>query len=99
MKRETMTTETTSKKLTLDNFEEFDPAKYLDNEEAIAAFLTDILADNNPALLAGALGVIDRARGMSEIARASGIQLRDHGTRNDVGEAISGRRLFEALKR
>ena len=52
---------------------EFDAAAYLDSEEAIAAYLTDILAANDPALLAAALGDIARARGMSEIAKASGL--------------------------
>ncbi len=39
----------------------------------IAEYLTVILEDNDPALLAAALGDIARARGMSEIAKASGI--------------------------
>ncbi len=52
---------------------EFDAARYLDNEAAIAAYLTDILEANDPALLAAALGDIARARGMSEIAKASGL--------------------------
>lgn len=52
---------------------EFDTAQYLDNEESVAAYLTDILEANDPALLAAALGDIARARGMSEIARASGL--------------------------
>lgn len=52
---------------------DFDAARYLDSEEAIAAYLTDILEANDPALLAAALGDIARARGMSEIAKASGI--------------------------
>ncbi len=52
---------------------DFDAARYLDSEEAIAAYLTDILAANDPALLAAALGDIARAHGMSEIAKASGI--------------------------
>jgi probable addiction module antidote protein len=52
---------------------EFDAAPYLDSEESIAAYLTDILTANDPALLAAALGDIARARGMSEIAKASGI--------------------------
>ncbi len=52
---------------------DFDAAPYLDSEEAIAAYLTDILTVNDPALLATALGDIARARGMSEIAKASGI--------------------------
>lgn len=36
---------------------EFDAAPYLDSEAAIAAYLTDILDANDPALLAAALGV------------------------------------------
>lgn len=52
---------------------DFDAAPYLDSEASIAAYLTDILSANDPALLAAALGDIARARGMSDIARASGI--------------------------
>jgi probable addiction module antidote protein len=52
---------------------EFDAAPYLENEEALAAYLTDILEANNAALLAAALGDIARARGMSEIAKSAGI--------------------------
>lgn len=51
----------------------FDAAQYLDSEQAIAAYLTDILAANDAGLLAGALGDIARARGMSGIADAAGI--------------------------
>lgn len=51
----------------------FDPAKYLDSDEAVAEYLTAIVEDPDPALLAAALGDIARARGMSEIARASGL--------------------------
>jgi probable addiction module antidote protein len=51
----------------------FDPAKYLDSDEAVAEYLTAIIEEANPALLAAALGDIARARGMSEIARASGL--------------------------
>ena len=51
----------------------FDAARYLGSEEAIAAYLTDILAANDAGLLAAALGDIARARGMTEIARAAGI--------------------------
>ncbi len=52
---------------------EFDAAKVLDSDAAVAAYLTDILEANDPALLAAALGDIARARGMSEIAKASGL--------------------------
>jgi probable addiction module antidote protein len=52
---------------------EFDAALYLDSEEAVAAYLTDILESGDSALFAAALGDIARARGMTEIAKASGI--------------------------
>jgi probable addiction module antidote protein len=61
------------KPIKVDDLPEFDAAPYLGSEEAIAAYLTDIIEANNPALLASALGDIARARGMSEIAKASGI--------------------------
>ena len=62
-----------TKRIKLSNLPDFDAAPYLDSEEAIAAYLTDILMANDPALLAASLGDIARARGMSEIANASGI--------------------------
>ncbi|MBP9654230.1 MAG: putative addiction module antidote protein [Rhodocyclaceae bacterium] len=62
-----------SKRIKAADLPDFDAARYLDSEEAIAAYLTDILEPNDPALLAAALGDIARARGMSEIAKASGI--------------------------
>ncbi len=52
---------------------EFDASEFLDGDEAVAAFLSDILQANDPALLAAALGDIARARGMTEIARAAGL--------------------------
>jgi probable addiction module antidote protein len=51
----------------------FDPAKCLDDEQAIADYLTDMLEDGSPGLLAAALGDIARARGMSQIAQDAGI--------------------------
>lgn len=51
----------------------FDAASYLDGDEAIAAYRTHILAANDPALLAAAIGNIARARGVSEIAKVSDI--------------------------
>ena len=62
-----------TKRIKVADLPDFDAAPYLDGEEAIAAYLTNILAANDPALLAAALGDIARARGMSEIAKASGI--------------------------
>lgn len=62
-----------TKRIKVSGLPEFDAAPYLDNEETIAAYLTDILEGNDPALLAAALGNIARARGMTEIAKAAGI--------------------------
>ena len=62
-----------TKRIKVSNLRDFDAAPYLDSEVAIAAYLTDILMANDPALLAASLGDIARARGMSEIAKASGL--------------------------
>lgn len=52
---------------------EFDAAEYLNSEEDIAAYLTAVIEENDPALLAAALGDIARARGMSQVAKDAGI--------------------------
>ncbi len=61
------------KRIKVNELPEFDAVPYLNNEKAIAAYLTDILEANDAALLAAALGDIARARGMAEIAKAAGI--------------------------
>ena len=62
-----------SKKIRIADLPDFDPAEHLKSEEDVAAYLTAIIEENDPALLAAALGDIARARGMSEIAKSSGI--------------------------
>ena len=62
-----------AKKIKISELPEFDAAQYLDSEEAIAQYLTAVLDDHDPALLAAALGDIARARGMTDIARAAGL--------------------------
>ncbi len=52
---------------------DFDPAEHLQDEEDIAAYVTAVLEENDPALLAAALGDVARARGMTEIARSAGL--------------------------
>jgi probable addiction module antidote protein len=61
------------KTINVDDLPEFDPAKYLENEESISVYLTGILEANDAALLASALGDIARTRGMTEIAKAAEI--------------------------
>ena len=52
---------------------DFDPAHYLDSDEAVAAYLASIMEEGDASLLAAALGDIAKARGMTEIAQASGM--------------------------
>ncbi len=61
------------KKIRIADLPEMDFSEHLDTEQAVAEYLTAILEEGDPALLAAALGDIARARGMSEIAKASGI--------------------------
>ena len=51
----------------------FDSAEYLDSPEAIEAYLEDALESNDSAIVAHALGVIARAKGMSRIAQDAGL--------------------------
>ena len=62
-----------TKKIRIADLPEFDIAEHLDSEQAMAEYLTVVLEENDSSALAGALGSIARARGMSEIAKASGI--------------------------
>ncbi len=62
-----------SKKIRAKELPVFDAAEYLDSEEAVAEYLTAMIEEGDPAMLAAALGDIARARGMSEIAKASGL--------------------------
>jgi len=51
----------------------FDAAEYLDSPEAITAYLADAMTDPDPSELIHALGVIARAKGMTQIAEQSGL--------------------------
>lgn len=62
-----------TKTIKVSELAEFDAAEYLNSEEDVAAYLTTILEENDPALLAAALGDIARSRGMTQVANDSGI--------------------------
>ena len=62
-----------TERIKVEDLPEFDASQYLDSDEAVAAYLNDILQANDSALLAAALGNIARARGMADIARGAGI--------------------------
>ena len=51
----------------------YDAAEYLASEEEMASYLEAALEDGDPSLVVQALGTIAKARGMSEIARETGL--------------------------
>jgi probable addiction module antidote protein len=51
----------------------FDAADYLTTPEDCAYFLTDALETKDPAQIAQALGVLARAKGMTEVAKKTGL--------------------------
>jgi probable addiction module antidote protein len=51
----------------------FDAAHYLTDEASIAAYLDAVLESDDPDLLLLALGDVARARGMTDVARKSGL--------------------------
>ena len=51
----------------------FDPAEFLDDDASIAEFIDASLEEDNAAELANALGIVARARGMTQLARDTGL--------------------------
>ncbi len=51
----------------------YDTADYLDSEEAIEIFMADAFATNDAGYIAHALGVVARSKGMSQIAKDTGL--------------------------
>ena len=76
----------------------FDMANYLTDEEDVVEYLRQVLEDGDPALLGAALGDIARARGMSQLARDTGL------SRESLYKSLSGKRapnsdtLFKVMK-
>lgn len=76
----------------------FDAANYLANEEEMALYLDIVMAEGDTALLAAALGDIARARGMSQLARDTGL------SRESLYKSLSGERapssdtLFKVIR-
>ena len=62
----------------------FDPAAYLDDDESIAGYLEEALATDDPHFIAKAIGDVARARGMSQIAKDSGL------SRESLYKALAG---------
>lgn len=51
----------------------FDAADYLDSDETIAEYLTAALEDDNPDVFLAAISDVAKARGMSAIAKSTGL--------------------------
>jgi len=68
----------------------FDIANYLSDEAAISEYLRQVLEDGDAAELAQALGDIARARGMSQLARETGL------SRESLYKGLSGQRTPSA---
>ncbi|XGA79205.1 putative addiction module antidote protein [Halomonas sp. CH40] len=65
-------------------FSHYDAAEYLQTEEEIAAYLEAVMEENDPSLLAAALGDVARARNMSQLAKEVGM------SREGLYKALSG---------
>jgi|ERR1700691_5005672 probable addiction module antidote protein len=51
----------------------WDSAAYLKTNEDVADYLEAVFEDGDPALVAHALGVVARSKGMAKIARSAGL--------------------------
>jgi probable addiction module antidote protein len=51
----------------------FDAARYLNDDEAIAEYMTAVLDTNDPDLLLLALSDVARAKGMAQVAKDAGL--------------------------
>ena len=78
----------------------FDASEYLDTPEAISEYLAAAFETRDPAYVAKAIGTVARARGMTEIAKASGLSreslYRSLGGETGVGLATV-MRVLDAL--
>lgn len=59
--------------MTKEDTSRWDIAEHLESEEDMAKYLEAALEENDPTLIAAALGDIARAKGMSQIAKQAGL--------------------------
>lgn len=69
-----------------EKFSRYDSAEYLKSEEEIAEYMAACMEEggDDPAFIAHALGVVARARNMSQLARETGM------SREGLYKALSG---------
>ncbi|MFD1792192.1 addiction module antidote protein [Ochrobactrum teleogrylli] len=63
---------------------EYDASRYLDNDEAIAEYIAAASESGDPHEMAIALGVIAKARGITDISRQTGL------SRQAIYKALDG---------
>lgn len=51
----------------------FDASRYLDTEEAVAGYLAEALETNDAEFISEAISTVARARGMTQMAKTSGV--------------------------
>lgn len=52
----------------------FDSAEYLDDKESIQSYLSEAFSSGDPKHVVRAIGIAARAKGMTELARQTGIR-------------------------
>jgi probable addiction module antidote protein len=65
-------------------FTTFDASEYIEGDEGARAFLEDAMETNDAAFIASAIGEVARAKGMSAIAKETGM------SRESLYRALSG---------
>lgn len=71
-----------------------DTAEHLRTDEDLALYIEAVLEEGDPALIRDAIGIVARARGMSQIAREAGL------SRESLYKALSqtGNPSFETVR-
>jgi probable addiction module antidote protein len=84
-----------SEKIKVSDLPNFEITEHLPDDAAIAQYLSIVLEDGDPDFLLAALGDVARARGMTQIAKDSGV------TREALYRALSAgaRPRFETIQK
>jgi probable addiction module antidote protein len=78
----------------------YDSAEFLDSDEAVAEYMDEAFKTGDPAFVTRCLGVVARARGMTQIARDAGVSRESlYRALSDKGNPEFGTilRVIEAL--
>ncbi|MDP3651627.1 MAG: putative addiction module antidote protein [Rhodoferax sp.] len=79
-------TQVASKVTRISDLPDFDMADYLSSEEDIIEYMRQVLEDGDPNEIGAALGTIARVRGMTQLAKDTGL------SRESLYKSLSGDR-------